>query len=305
MGGPAFERLHWEHEVVPIRPVVMPLLGLIWLIVGLVEGVFIQTGFLPTLVSLALAAGYLVWLACNRARLEARYPVYPALHLLALRVFETPRLMEFMELTDRWRWLGTIQQLDGPDTAGSQTRHVLHYLRGEIDQTVVADAAALEHSLASFQTAPDRQLRFALNSIQCTDSTWREALDRLLNTASVVVMDLASFSERHRGCVYELRQLMQRVPLQRVVLVIDRDTDVARLTAVLNEAASELAPTSPNHGCPPMLRAVRLEQEPPTEAQREQFVGMLLDVAQATRPADQPCPGHWARAGLPGLLGWL
>jgi hypothetical protein len=123
--------MHWRHEVTPLRPVLAPLLGALWVAITLYVGLFVEPyGALAwpvRIASVVLVVGYFVWVARQRSDLERRYPLDPPINLLALRVFGTPRLADFIELTDRWRWWGPTQQLNGPDTAGKKSADVLRY----------------------------------------------------------------------------------------------------------------------------------------------------------------------------------
>jgi hypothetical protein len=176
---------------------------------------------------------------------------------------------------------------------------------------VVANDAALQLTLAGFKAERDAQLRFPLNSMQCTDATWRAALDYMLGTSDLVVMDLGGFSETNGGCVYELRQIIEHVPLQRVMLVLDDDTNKECMEEVLAEAWSGMSPSSPNAGAEPCMRTVRLRAEPTesgpkrmaipvTPADKDRFAGVLLDLVGETSSNQAIANTHWARSGLPG-----
>ena len=67
-------------------------------------------------------------------------------------------------------------------------------------------------------------------------------------TAFEVLMDLRGFSPANRGCVFELQALVNLVRIERLVLVVDRTTDLTYLRAVLDEAWGQIATTSPNVG---------------------------------------------------------
>jgi hypothetical protein len=78
----------------------------------------------------------------------------------------------------------------------------------------------------------------------CTDSTWKFALDALLERAEVVVMDLTGFGGDNRGATYELQRLVDTTDLRRVVLITGPETDA--LDDVLGSAWSTMAGDSPN-----------------------------------------------------------
>ena len=89
-------------------------------------------------------------------------------------------------------------------------------------------------------------LRFPVNSMQCANATWKEALQHLLDRADVVIMDLASLSEQNRGVAYELGKLVDEIPFNRVVLLFDDSTDLTVLKDILAQAAGRMATDSPN-----------------------------------------------------------
>ena len=68
-------------------------------------------------------------------------------------------------------------------------------------------------------------------------------------------MDLRGFGPHRRGCVYELETLLDTVPLDRLVFLIDWSTDRKGLEAVLFAHWQRLAAESPNLAFPhPTLR---------------------------------------------------
>ena len=74
----------------------------------------------------------------------------------------------------------------------------------------------------------------------CHDDTWRLTVTRLAREADAVVMDLRGFTSANQGCIFEIEHLAVAVPLQRVVLLVDKSTDVAFLKQVLRRAWSTL-----------------------------------------------------------------
>ena len=64
-------------------------------------------------------------------------------------------------------------------------------------------------------------------------------------------MDLRSFSADNAGCIHELNYLIDNVPLDRFVLVVDDTTNSSFLERTLDDAWTALAPDSPNRGRSP------------------------------------------------------
>jgi hypothetical protein len=51
---------------------------------------------------------------------------------------------------------------------------------------------------------------------------------------------------KHRGCIFEIEQLIASVPLQRIVLLVHRSTDVPFLEQILQRAWRSIPTDSPN-----------------------------------------------------------
>jgi hypothetical protein len=103
---------------------------------------------------------------------------------------------------------------------------------------------------------PDPDGRYRVNEFFCHADTWQPTMRRLAQKSDAILMDLRSFSRDNRGCAYELRELLDGVPVDRIVLVIDATTDRALLEAMLRDMWRTLAPTSPNLA--PQQRALRI-----------------------------------------------
>ncbi len=71
-------------------------------------------------------------------------------------------------------------------------------------------------------------------------------VSRLARDADAVFMDLRGFSRNNRGCTFEIEQLIASVPLDRIVLLVDRTTDVDLLERTLADAWQRLPANSPN-----------------------------------------------------------
>ena len=56
---------------------------------------------------------------------------------VALYRHESPSLKDFMALTSYWRWMGTTQRLDGPDTSGDKTADILAVMTGRANERIV------------------------------------------------------------------------------------------------------------------------------------------------------------------------
>jgi len=321
-----------DETMASIRPIALRLLGAYWMLVALLRGSIYYSSLTPPQpllfisISFAIAFGYLYWIHRSAAAVERLYPYQPPLNLLALRVFGSPYLADFLNLSNAWQWIGTRQRLDGPDTAGHKARDLLNYFEGRIDKSIVESEEELQKALDLFEMRPDRQLRCPVNSMQCDNATWKQALQALLDRADVVVMDLSSLSDRNRGVAYELDKLVNEVPLNRLVLLFNDSTDLNVLKEILSQARENMTDDSPNRQ-PAALRlrvfnmggstarspdesAYDWKRRLRTRMDERALVGLLCDAAQPPRTAMSIDPKrdrnsiHWSRVTMPRLARW-
>jgi hypothetical protein len=316
-----------------IRPLALRLLGAFWVVLALLRAAIVYPSFAPPApmiivpITIISVLAYLYWVRRGRASVERLYPYHPPLNLLALRVFGSGNLRDFLNLSDAWQWLGTRQLLDGPDTSGRKVRDLVHFLAGRIDRSIVEDAAELREALDVFSARPDRKLRFPVNSMQCSNATWQEALQHLLDQADVVVMDLSGLSEQNRGVAYELEKLINEIALNRVVLLFDDSTDLKVLRDILAHAFENVAGDSPNR-LETEIRVRMFDMGGATARKADesaydwkrrtrarmnerQLVELLFDAAQPARAAAAINPKRdrmviqWSRLAIPRWLGWV
>jgi hypothetical protein len=78
--------------------------------------------------------------------------------------------------------------------------------------------------------------RYPINDVYCHGDSWQLAVQQLAPEADAVLMDLRGFTRRNRGCVFELTELVRTVPLDRVVLLADRTTDLVAVEEIAGAA---------------------------------------------------------------------
>jgi hypothetical protein len=181
-------------------------------------------------------------------------PANPARDLTFLRVFALGRRSDALldNVARRWRHLGTVQMITGPDVALStvQPHQFLDFLSRKLGRHFVRDQGSLARSLAERDRARDPDGRFRVNNFFCHADSWQAALPRLVEDGEAVLMDLRSFSATNAGCIHELDYLVQNVPFGRCVLVVDDTTDTAFLKHTLTASWDTLSPSSPNYQAP-------------------------------------------------------
>jgi hypothetical protein len=156
--------------------------------------------------------------------------------LLLLRTFGSKVIEHLSEKLDvYWRHVGSIQLIAGADLA-SQTlepHELLSFLSGRLAQRFIRRPEDVEQQVAAMDREPDPDGRFRVNEFFCDADTWRLVLQSLVRESDVVLMDLRGFSRQHQGCSYELGQLVDLVPIERVVLLVNSALEAAFVQAEL------------------------------------------------------------------------
>lgn len=196
--------------------------------------------------SILIIVGFLFWLRKSRSKLEKQFPYHPPINMLVLRVFGSPYLSNFLALTNSWKWFGTTQRLDGPSTAGYRESDVFNYLIGRVDKSIIENDSELSLALRNFKTICDNKLKFPLNSMQCNNDTWKDALQHLLDKADLIVMDLSNLSPENRGVIYEIQKLFDQFNKERIIFLINDSTDMKVLEKIINQAWNNKSKSSPN-----------------------------------------------------------
>ena len=178
-------------------------------------------------------------------------PTGPGLKLLLLRVFSLGKRSEklFDSFGAHWRHIGSIQMIAGPDLAAAtvEPHEFLEFLTGKLARRFIGDRRTLELRLAEMDLKPDLDGRFRINDFFCFADTWKTVLHRLVSASDAILMDLRSFSRDRAGCIFEITELINTVPLNRAVFVVDATTDEVFLRQVIETAWENLLPSSPNY----------------------------------------------------------
>jgi len=239
-------------------------LDAMWLLFGVVQSItFAFEGWLWVFTGLLAFAVYKVvthvgFALAGVARGGAFTPT-----LLLLRVFALGGRSErlFDALSKRWLRAGSISMIAGPDLVASavEPHEFLDYLSGRLSRRFVRGSEDLRQRLHAIQRGPDPDGRYRVNEFFCYADTWKDTMTTLAASADAVLMDLRSFSPSNQGCIFELQQLLDSVPLERIVFLLDDETDQAFLEHALREAWTRVHPDSPNLRLPaPEARLLRV-----------------------------------------------
>jgi hypothetical protein len=177
-------------------------------------------------------------------------PPEGAFTLLLLRVFRSKRtgqpLLE--KIMQRWRYLGPIRLIAGTDFADSiiEPHEFLEFLSRRLSRAFVKNREDLEDRLSRLVPGPDPDGLYRIEDFFCHKDTWKMTVACLAKQANVVLMDLRGFSSAHRASAFEIEMLLNSVPVNRIVFVVDNSTDRAHLEETLRFAWNTLPSTSPN-----------------------------------------------------------
>jgi hypothetical protein len=225
-------------------------LDALWLLFAMAHAVYLASeGAAWILAGPSAFVAYRLAAAVSRRRLQ-RVDDAAGPKLLVLRVFALGPRSEalFDAVTSRWRHVGSVQLIAGPDLATTtvEPHEFLSFVSGRLASLFIGDEAAIDRRLGEIDPQPDRDGRFRVNECFCYGNTWRRVLARLVARSDAVLMDLRGFGPANAGCRTELEALLASVPLGRVTLVVDETTDHAFLEAELQQLAGSVPAASPN-----------------------------------------------------------
>ena len=170
--------------------------------------------------------------------------------LLLLRVFALGRRSAALydALGKSWRTVGSVQLIAGPDLATSavEPHEFLDFLTGKLARRFIDSAATLDLRVSQMDLDSDRDGQFRVSEFFCHDDTWKLTLARLADDSDAVLMDLRGFSQANDGCVFEIHELFNFVPLSRIVFIVDNTTDQPFMRRTMQRAWRQLRDRSPN-----------------------------------------------------------
>ena len=224
-----------------------------WLLFGIVNSIglvfegyrWIASGFVAFAIYKLVAAGlFNVFGVCRRAKCNGQ-------RLLLLRVFALGKRSEqlYDTLGKSWRNVGSIQMIAGPDLATTtiEPHEFLDFVSGKLDRRFIDNGRTLDLRIGQMDLAPDREGQFRVTEFFCHDDTWKRTLARLADDSDAVLMDLRGFSQANAGCVFEIHEIFNVVPLTRAVFAIDASTDQAFMRQTMENAWRQVKDRSPNH----------------------------------------------------------
>ena len=149
---------------------------------------------------------------------------------------------------------------------------------GRMKSNFVGHKGALENELANLEKYPVRlDNTFKEKPMSCYDNTWKLTVEELVKSASVVMMDLRGFSEKNKGCEYEVNLLLNRVHLDKI-LFLGYSSAIPLIKEVIAEKFASLEANSPNmNNLKPLAVLFEVKQESNKETQ--QIIDVLIEKA--------------------------
>jgi hypothetical protein len=289
-------RRRYEHKKVSDQSLT---LDAVWLVYTVYQALFVSfAGPSWILSSFVAFAVYKAAAWASFRTLGYKPPTEGNPKLLLLRVFSLGRRSErlFDALAKHWRYLGDIRFIAGPDLATStvEPHEFLDFLTGKLARRFIDGPKTLDLRISEMNLRPDADGRFRVNDFFCHDDAWQMTLSRLLGDSDAVLMDLRGFSRHNAGVAYEINELINVVPLERVVFVVDDTTDEQFLRQTVRNSWGRMSSTSPNRSSMPgRISVFRFTGSHGGELRR--FLRTLSGAARPTASAegDRPAPIRW------------
>jgi hypothetical protein len=228
----------WLSELSLISVVSLALIAMILIAGSLTE----QTS--PSRWLAWLGLPWLVAAAATYALTLRRHaPASDSPRLLVLRVFAHHRkqLKLLDELQSRWRYVGPVHQIGGPDLATTNVdpHECALYLVGRLHDYFLPAAATPAQLTNRLHTRADHEGRYGIGEVFCFNSAWQHTVEQLMHISEAILLDLRGLTAERKGTSYELRVLARSGLLDRVVAIGDEHTDWALADRLLIEEGQE------------------------------------------------------------------
>jgi hypothetical protein len=100
--------------------------------------------------------------------------------------------------------------------------------------------------LAAVSDRPDANGLYPVNEFHCLPQAWPDVVGHLAPDSDVVLIDLRRLRAKNTGALFEVALAIQRVPLDRILLLVDRRTDGQAVVEAVERAWQHLPQDSPN-----------------------------------------------------------
>lgn len=208
-------------------------------IVVFVESTLLK-GELFSTFSIGVGVAALLALTTYSMLIRIARPLSTDKRLLLLRVFakdtRSERLLD--EIAHRWRFIGPIMMIGGPDLARStlDPAEVAHFIRMKFHDDFIADRRALDRKITGMDERPDPDARYRVNEFFCYANIWQEAVERLVPRSDAILLDLRGFTKERGGTAWELGLIARAGAMGRTTFLLDLSTKREDVAAAIGPA---------------------------------------------------------------------
>lgn len=229
-----------------------------------------QAGLTGPAIFMCMGVAYyllLDWLRClSIFGLKTNEPV----SLLILRVFNpVGRVRSLVEdLARLWRFQGPVYIISGYEVA-MQTmspRSCILFLTRRLHKLCFTTKSIPTALPALFKKSYFRDGTFRIHDCFCDEHSWRDVFRALLHKVDRILLDLRGINSYNAGILYELEQVVQLIPFDRFIILVDKSSDLQSIRNALLKTNQIIPPSS-------RLRCFEVDQHSPKESE---FIFHLL-----------------------------
>jgi hypothetical protein len=144
-----------------------------------------------------------------------------------------------------------VDLIAGPDLASqlAEPHELVEFLGRQGGRKYIHDMDAFQARRDRTSGRLDIEGRHPVVEYYCGNAIWARVFLRLATEAAAVVIDVRRVSDPQSGTARELRELIWRVPLQKLVVLVDDSGPSDTVQAVVRDAWARLPAGSPNRDC--------------------------------------------------------
>lgn len=143
---------------------------------------------------------------------------------------------------------------------------------------VGSEDALYRKLMGSVGDRPGKRNRWGNVHQSAHDDNWKTTLEGMAGLADCVLIDVRGLTPERQGIAFELRFVVNHIPVENVLLLADRTTDMDAVATLLNAAWRKMRPTSPNRGGKRVIRVYKRWWLGPRDVER--VAGWLMDGSQ-------------------------
>ena len=199
-----------------------------------------------------LAGGVIIiviWFVYSAARIKkfrATAQAGLSAKLLFLWVFRTEAAYEMIvNFGYKWRMLGPTFFLNGTGLMSTDDlKTAINFFKKR--KLIIRTEDDLKDFNLRKKNLPSAYGLYEIQSMLCGNGIWKQAIENFMQEKDVVLMSLCGYREENRGCEYEIKKLVNQVPSEKIVLMVNEATDMNALNNDLKVFWDNMSPSSPN-----------------------------------------------------------